>query len=85
MDEYQTSDRGSSRRMLSHPDNLRQMALALDRAWDALPVDRKTDATRHELAHLIVTLFARGERDPDRLGALIRSELHREYADVEGV
>ena len=85
MDEYQTSDRGSSRRMLSHPDNLRQMALALDRAWDELPLDRQTDATRHELAHLIVALFAHGERDPDRLRELIRSALHREYADAEGL
>ena len=84
MDDYQTSELGSGNRMLSHPDNLRQMALALDRAWDELPVDRQTDATRHELAQLIVTLFARGERDPDRLGELIRSKLHREYADVEG-
>jgi hypothetical protein len=84
MDEYQASDPGSADLALSHPDNLRQMALALDRAWDELPIDRQTDATRHELAHLIVKLFARGERSPDRLGELIRAELHREYADAEG-
>jgi hypothetical protein len=85
MKEHQMGVPGSNEIELSHPDNLRQMALALDRAWEELPASRRTDETRHELARLIVTLFDGGERDLDRLGERIRSELGIKRAKPETV
>ena len=58
------------------PHHVRDMALALDRAWEGLPdgVDR-SDGTRKWLAATILHHFLSGEAAPDRLGELALIEL----------
>ncbi len=57
-------------------ENLQQMALALDIAWDLLPVEAdRSDEARRALATIIIGHFERGEHDPTQLGDLAASEL----------
>ena len=61
----------------SHRDvqSIRQMAIALDMAWEQLPDSSRTDVTRQRLAGFIVDRFRGGEHDPARLGELARSDI----------
>jgi hypothetical protein len=45
------------------------MAVALDIAWENLPMDaERSDATRRQLASIIIERFEQGEHDLMRLG-----------------
>lgn len=58
------------------PDNLHQMALALDIAWEQLPAEAdRSDEARRTLATIIIEHFEGGEHDPARLGDLAAAEL----------
>lgn len=57
-------------------DALRNMALALDMAWELLPSSLEhDDGMRRRLAMLIVGHFERGEHDPLRLSELVVAEI----------
>jgi hypothetical protein len=59
----------SSVEHLHRPENLHQMAVALDIAWENLPSGtERSDETRRRLASIIVKRFEEGEHDPERLG-----------------
>jgi hypothetical protein len=54
-----------------HPEDLRQMAVALDIAWGQLSSDAdRNDAMRRRLAAIIVDYSRQGERDPVRLSEM---------------
>ncbi len=66
----------SSVQYLNRPENLHQMAVALDIAWENLPLDaERNDETRHQLASIIIKFFEQGEHDPMRLSDMALIEM----------
>ena len=55
---------------------------AVDRAWGALPLDRRTPVTKERMAKAVMRAAAQGERDPVRLNAIAAAAVLAEPADA---
>jgi hypothetical protein len=52
------------------PETLNALRAVLDEAWSALTAEQQARTTKSEIAHRILRLAQRGERDPVRLRAV---------------
>jgi hypothetical protein len=48
-------------------DEIALMKSALDEAWQALPAEKKDNASRVDMACVLLDAAARGERNPEKL------------------
>jgi hypothetical protein len=49
------------------PETITLLRSVLDAAWDALPPEQRATSTKSRMASCLLSLAARGERDPIRL------------------
>lgn len=60
--------------MYFDPETIALLRTTLDRAWESLPPNRKSELSRSLLAERILKAAALGERDPERLRVLALAE-----------